>query len=268
MTSSIFEQWLVNFDKKMRNQARKVLLVLNNATCHAHGAQLKNVKLLFLPPNTTLKLQPLDHGIIKCFKIEYRQCVLRHVITRMDGSESASGLSKKISVGDALDCIKTSREKIGQEMITKCFVSCGISSREDERQLDLFDESTAEDQLAELSKLAGIEKIPNPSSMKQQWSALMITVPIGRNAFWLTSLPKGFRVHRGWIRALVMSYPESTSSGTLASLAVQTEGKVIQENPTLSGTETGLVYDQANAEVNSAWIAYKSFFSKPHKSGK
>ncbi|GBN77925.1 hypothetical protein AVEN_243247-1 [Araneus ventricosus] len=68
MTSSIFGEWLVNFDKKMRNQARKVLLVLDNATCHAHGAQLRNVKLLILPPNTTSKLQPLDHGVIKCFK--------------------------------------------------------------------------------------------------------------------------------------------------------------------------------------------------------
>ncbi|GBN43498.1 hypothetical protein AVEN_94992-1 [Araneus ventricosus] len=113
----------------MRNQARKVLLVLDNATCHVHGAQLKNVRLLFLPPNTTSKLQPLDHGVIKCFKMEYRQCALRYVIAR-------------------------------QEVITKCFVSCGISSREVERQLDLFDESTAEDQLAELSKLAGIEYDP------------------------------------------------------------------------------------------------------------
>ncbi|GBM09690.1 hypothetical protein AVEN_186399-1 [Araneus ventricosus] len=106
MTSSIFEEWLVNFDKKMRNQARKFLLVLDNATCHVHGAQLKNVKLLFLPPNTTSKLQPLDHGVIKCFKMEYRQCALRHVIARMDGCESASELSKKISVGDALDLLE------------------------------------------------------------------------------------------------------------------------------------------------------------------
>ncbi|GBM64586.1 Tigger transposable element-derived protein 6 [Araneus ventricosus] len=160
MTSSIFEEWLVNFDKKMRNRARKVLLVLENATCHAHGAHLKNVKLLFLPPNTTSKLQPLDHGVIKCFKMEYRQFALRHVIARLDGCESASELSQKISVGDALDWIKTSWKKIGQEVISKCFVSCGISSREVERQLDLFDESTAEDQLAELSKLAGIEYDP------------------------------------------------------------------------------------------------------------
>ncbi|GBM94700.1 hypothetical protein AVEN_274919-1 [Araneus ventricosus] len=91
----------------MRNQASKVLLVLDNATCHAHGAQVTNVKLLFLPPNTTSKLQPLDHGVIKCFKMEYRQYALRHVIARMDGFESASELSKKISIGDALDWINT-----------------------------------------------------------------------------------------------------------------------------------------------------------------
>ncbi|GBN68993.1 hypothetical protein AVEN_269423-1 [Araneus ventricosus] len=144
----------------MRNQAIKILLVLDNVTCHAHGAQLKNVKLLFLPPNTTSKLQPLDHGVIKCFKMEYRERALRHVIERMDRCESASELSKKIPVGDALDWIKTSWKKIGQEVITKWFVSCGISSREVERKLDLFDESTTEDQLAELSKLAGIEYDP------------------------------------------------------------------------------------------------------------
>ncbi|GBM96692.1 hypothetical protein AVEN_111928-1 [Araneus ventricosus] len=125
----------------MRNQARKVLLVLDNATCHAHGAQLKNVKLLILPPTTTSKFQPLDHGVIKCFKMKYRQCSLRHVIACVDGCESASELSKKISVADALDWIKISWKKIGQEVISKCFVSCGISSREIERQLDLFEES-------------------------------------------------------------------------------------------------------------------------------
>ncbi|GBO11951.1 hypothetical protein AVEN_31571-1 [Araneus ventricosus] len=78
----------------------------------------------------------------------------------MDGCESASELSKKISAGDALDWIKTSWKKIGQEVIIKCFVSCGISNREVERKVDLFDESTAEDQLAELSKLDGIEYDP------------------------------------------------------------------------------------------------------------
>ncbi|GBL88127.1 hypothetical protein AVEN_175115-1, partial [Araneus ventricosus] len=108
----------------------------------------------------------------------------------MDGCESSSELSKKISVGDALDRIKTSWEKIGQEVITECFVSCGISSREVKRQLNSFDESTAEDQLAELSQLAGIEYDPESFQHEAAVDGLMITLQIGRNAFWLTSLPK------------------------------------------------------------------------------
>ncbi|GBN96973.1 hypothetical protein AVEN_27703-1 [Araneus ventricosus] len=82
---------------------------------------------------------------------------------------------------------------IGQEEVTKCFVSCGISSRDIERKLDLFVESTAEDQLADLSKVARKEYYQNPSNTKQQWGALIITVPIGKNAFWLTSLPQPYR---------------------------------------------------------------------------
>ncbi|GBL55546.1 hypothetical protein AVEN_89607-1 [Araneus ventricosus] len=71
MTAAIFEEWLTNFNKKMAKEGRKVLLVLDNATCHKHQTVLKNVKLLFLSPNMTSKLQPLDHGIIKWFKLEY-----------------------------------------------------------------------------------------------------------------------------------------------------------------------------------------------------
>lgn len=162
MTSSIFEEWLVLFDKKMKNQSRKVLLVLDNATCHSNLSELSNVKLLFLPPNTTSKLQPLDHGVIKCFKVEYRKCALRHVIARMDGCESASELAKKISVSDAVEWIKTSWKRIDQNVIVKCFISCGISNSVFERQLNQLDESAAgaEEQLAELSNLAGIEYDP------------------------------------------------------------------------------------------------------------
>ncbi|GBN98088.1 hypothetical protein AVEN_146457-1 [Araneus ventricosus] len=58
-------------------------------------------------------------------------------------------------------CVSAAGEKEKPQVIWRCQrPSCGISSREVERQLYLFDESTAKDQLAELSKLAGIEYDP------------------------------------------------------------------------------------------------------------
>lgn len=37
--------------------------------------QLRYVELLFLPPNTTSRLQPLNAGIIAAVKAKYRRCL-------------------------------------------------------------------------------------------------------------------------------------------------------------------------------------------------
>ena len=63
MTSEIYQRWLQNFDSKMRRQNRQVLLLLDNAPSHPKDKNVTNVKLMFLPANTTSMLQPVDQGI-------------------------------------------------------------------------------------------------------------------------------------------------------------------------------------------------------------
>lgn len=54
LTTQLFEQWLIEFDKDMQKQGRRVLLVLDNCSSHMVSTPLRVVNLLFLPPNTTL----------------------------------------------------------------------------------------------------------------------------------------------------------------------------------------------------------------------
>ena len=70
MTWVILDSVLRAFNLKMRVQRRSVALLLDNAGCHHQELEGKysNVKIVFLPPNTTLKLQPLDLGVICNFK--------------------------------------------------------------------------------------------------------------------------------------------------------------------------------------------------------
>ena len=51
---------------------RKVVLVINNAPCHPPNVKLSAVKLVFLPLYTTAKTQPMDQGVIRSFKANYR----------------------------------------------------------------------------------------------------------------------------------------------------------------------------------------------------
>jgi len=73
MTGILFEPWIKKLDAQMRIQNRQILLLLDNAPGHVeHGLTLSNITIKFLPPNTTSHLQPLDAGIIKSFKVHYR----------------------------------------------------------------------------------------------------------------------------------------------------------------------------------------------------
>jgi hypothetical protein len=46
--------------------------------------KLTNIKLVYLPPNTTAHLQPMDAGIIRSFKSKYKREFCRHLIHQFD----------------------------------------------------------------------------------------------------------------------------------------------------------------------------------------
>ena len=71
MTTKIMIQVLTALDRKLDVEKRKVLPFLDNATCHPETLQrnLKNIKLVFLPKNTTSQLQSCDSGIIRILRL-------------------------------------------------------------------------------------------------------------------------------------------------------------------------------------------------------
>ena len=97
MTGPIFETWLRQLNNRMVLLGRDVLLFLDNCSSHPH-LELSNVKLSFLPPNTTSRLQPMDAGIIQTVKLRYRKKLLQHICFLMDEESTASEIAKKVSI--------------------------------------------------------------------------------------------------------------------------------------------------------------------------
>lgn len=125
MTSDIMEEWLIRLNKKMSMQKRKILLFLDNATSHPN-LNLSNVKLVFLPPNTTSHIQPLDQGIINSFKVHYRTNVVKRLLSRIDDVSNVFDLVKSVDVLDAIYWIKQAIEKMPNTVIPNCFRKAGF----------------------------------------------------------------------------------------------------------------------------------------------
>jgi hypothetical protein len=130
MNSIIFQEWITTFDKiiRLENQNRKVLLLLDNVSSHTiYGLDLKNVEILFLPKYTTLKLQPLDAGIIASFKRKYRALFVQYLIHEL---EQNSITKPKLNILGSMRFIVESWDKVTPKTIQNCWFHTGLIIRD------------------------------------------------------------------------------------------------------------------------------------------
>ena len=100
MTSEIWSQIITQLDQDFYSRKRKIILFVDNATCHnlIETIRLRSIRIIFLPPNTTSLIQPLDQGIIKNFKAYYRRAIVRKQIEALEEGVSSNDFPKTITV--------------------------------------------------------------------------------------------------------------------------------------------------------------------------
>lgn len=121
MTAALFSEWLKKIDIQMRLENRKILLFIDNCTAHYSSDELQHIKVVYLPPNSTSKLQPLDQGVIQNFKINYRREVVRHILTNLESNGSL-----EINVLIAMRFVKKAWLSVTQTTIANCFRKAGF----------------------------------------------------------------------------------------------------------------------------------------------
>lgn len=121
MTSDIFERWLRNWDAELKANNQKILLLVDNCPAHPAVTNLKCIKLVFLPPNVTSVLQPMDQGVIRSLKSHYRRLQVLKLIQNLDNNDQ-----KSFTVLDAILMISEAWEKVSQKTIANCFRHAGF----------------------------------------------------------------------------------------------------------------------------------------------
>ena len=101
----------------------KALLLIDNAPSHpTHLSDLTTcipVEVVFLPPNTTSLIQPMDQGVISNFKAYYLRRTFRQLIDKTDGEDKQSirDFWKNYNIMDAVDNINLSWNEVTKKCL-------------------------------------------------------------------------------------------------------------------------------------------------------
>ena len=125
MDADLMEMWLVAFNEYVERKGRIVILLMDNHSSHkktvrilAAARKLDSVKVHFLPPNTTSKLQPLDCK----FKSGYAKRWLRFLFRC---SEKSIDPMKSATMLDALKWGIWAWDEVDADCIYHCWRHTG-----------------------------------------------------------------------------------------------------------------------------------------------
>ncbi|KAG0442155.1 Tigger transposable element-derived protein 6 [Dictyocoela muelleri] len=121
MTHIIFNKWLRNFNQVLRSEHRNILILIDNCPSHKITSSLSNIEILFLPKNSTGILQPMDIGIIKCFKTYFNQYKLNSIIEKVENGSDVYESYKEINLRDVALFAEISWKRVSENTIFNCF---------------------------------------------------------------------------------------------------------------------------------------------------
>ena len=89
-----------------RGLTPKALLLLDNAPAHPDSSVLvshdKAITAMFLPPNTTALIQPMDQGVLEALKRRYRRSMLQKILIEDEAGQSVIQCIKNINIKDVV----------------------------------------------------------------------------------------------------------------------------------------------------------------------
>lgn len=107
---------------KSKNIPVRAVLLLDNAPSHPPCEELKThdgaIFVMFMPPNVTPLIQPLDQNVLRLTKLYYRKSLLSSIVSKKDGI--ADSLAA-ITLRDAVLHLQTAWDRLEPSTISKCW---------------------------------------------------------------------------------------------------------------------------------------------------
>ena len=110
--------------------------------------RFSNIKIVFLPKNTTSILQPLDTGIIRNFKFKYWKSLVKYVLSRINDNASATEIVQDVNILMAIRWVQRAWKDVTPSTVKWCFEKCRFREGDNE----LIEDVDVDEELSALVK--------------------------------------------------------------------------------------------------------------------
>ncbi|XP_054717662.1 tigger transposable element-derived protein 4-like [Uloborus diversus] len=141
MTADLFQESLQQWDKELSQGKRKIVVLIDNCSAHVELRNLQWIKVVFLPPNTTSVMQPMDQGVIRSLKCHYRKQLILRILECYDNNKDCD-----ISLLDAIVLVEKSWRMVSDSTIRNCFRHAGLRKMQQDEDKG-YDEDDDDDNL-------------------------------------------------------------------------------------------------------------------------
>lgn len=162
-----------NLKKKGLPEDSKVVLLLDNCKAHPPAEELSvgNIFVVYLPPNVTSLIQPMDQGVIQNFKVNYRRSFMRKLINYDEGS--IPDFQRAFNVKDAIFMASLAWQDVKQQTLMRCWRKLyPLVMFEDEEGDDDFEGFGAvrhKTVVSELREMGGAAKLSVSDEALREW---------------------------------------------------------------------------------------------------
>lgn len=108
---------------KGQNLNGDALLLLDNAPSHPDPSQLVSddgrIIVMYMPPNVTALIHPMDQNVIRITKLFYRSSLLAMVVA--DPSKDISEQLKGVNLRVVVELLSQAWDQVSEDVISKCW---------------------------------------------------------------------------------------------------------------------------------------------------
>ncbi|NWR58009.1 TIGD4 protein, partial [Bucorvus abyssinicus] len=119
MTSEVFEQWMRKLDDRFQAQQRRVVILVDSHPAHTEVKNLKSVKLVFSPPDSSCIAT--KQGVIRSLKVKYRHCLIKRFVDCVEGNKEFM-----LTLLDAIEMLYLCWRDVTPETIVKSSNEAGF----------------------------------------------------------------------------------------------------------------------------------------------